>query len=95
MSDMTFEEKNRILGEFDDMCILLADGYEDALVGYIDDYNGEIRAVYDRVKCIDILMNRDGMTEEEAIEWFEYNTLGAYDGRGNNPVYLTRFEDIV
>jgi hypothetical protein len=32
-------------------------------------------------------MERDGMTEEEAIEFFEFNVVGAYVG-GGTPVYV-------
>ena len=37
-------------------------------------------------KCIDILQERDGMTFEEAVEFFEYNIYGSYMGK-HNPVY--------
>jgi hypothetical protein len=33
-------------------------------------------------------MNRDDMEEEDAIEYFEYNTRGAYVGE-NTPAFLT------
>jgi hypothetical protein len=62
---------------------LFADGFDEALLG-IDavDYI----AVYDAEKCIDILMKTSDMTREEAEEFFEYNTLGAYVGE-----YTPRF----
>ena len=43
-------------------------------------------AVYDVDKCIDILKETSGMTQQEALEWFEFNTLGAYVGE-----YTPRF----
>jgi len=33
--------------------------------------------LYDRDKCIDVLMTRDGMSHEEALDFFEYNTVGS------------------
>jgi hypothetical protein len=36
--------------------------------------------LYDTTKCIDILMKRDKMTEEEAIEFFYYNVIGSWVG---------------
>ena len=56
---------------------LFANGFDDALLG-IDmlDYI----AVYDADKCLDILMQTSDMTREEAEEYFEFNTLGAYMG---------------
>ena len=44
-------------------------------------------AIYDRNKCIDILVNRDGMSEEEAEEYFQYNVEGAWVGE-NTPMFL-------
>jgi hypothetical protein len=35
---------------------------------------------------IDILMFRDNMTVEDAIEYLEYNVFGAYVGEGT-PIY--------
>lgn len=62
---------------------LLADGLDDALIGIdMRDYV----AVYDVDKCVDILIETSGMTREEAEEYFEYNTLGAYVGE-----YTPRF----
>jgi hypothetical protein len=45
---------------------LLADGLEAALVGYTVNHHHPIVAVYDIDKCIDVLVERDGMTAEEA-----------------------------
>jgi hypothetical protein len=66
--------------------IILADGYEDAIVGIGQSFN-KYCAVYDYGKCIDILTNRDSMTYEEAVEYFEFNVVGSYIGE-NNPVFL-------
>ena len=45
--------------------------YEDALIGVTT--SGELRAVYEWGKCIEVLMMRDGMDYSGAIEMFEYN----------------------
>jgi hypothetical protein len=34
-------------------------------------------------------MKRDGMTEEEALEYFHFNVVGAYVGKFT-PVFITR-----
>ena len=65
--------------DLDDDIILLADGFEDAFIG-IGKQFVTLYAVYDRQKCIDILMQRDGMDHEEAEEYFEYNVQGAWMG---------------
>jgi hypothetical protein len=66
---------------------LLADGLEKAFVGYTVNHHHPHVAVYDVQKCIDILVERDGMTHEGAEEFLEFNTLGAYVGP-NGPIYV-------
>jgi len=71
--------------------ILLADGWEDAFVGFASYFGGNrprIIAVYDVGKMVEVAIKRDGMTEDEAAEFIEYNTLGAHAGP-NTPAYLT------
>jgi hypothetical protein len=67
---------------------LLADGFEDALIGIARRCSQPSLAVYDENKCIDILVKRDKMTWEEAVEFFEFNTLGAWVGE-NTPLFMT------
>jgi hypothetical protein len=75
---MTKEKLNEIVEEMlGDETILLADGFENAFVGVARQFNQPF-AIYDRQKCIDILM--EDMSEEEAEEYFEYNVQGAYVG---------------
>jgi hypothetical protein len=57
---------------------VLCDGLEDALVGIANRFGMEPVACYDRLKIIDIYVKRDGMTHEEADEFFEFNVIGAY-----------------
>jgi hypothetical protein len=68
---------------------LLADGFEDAFVGVVAGKLREPVACYDREKCIAVLMTRDGMAEEEAEEFFAYNTEDAWVGE-KTPVFLSR-----
>ena len=44
-------------------------------------------AVYDYEKCIQVLVERDGMTREDAEEFFDFNVVGAYVGE-NTPIFL-------
>ena len=57
--------------------------FGDAFVGVIDDSI----AVYERDKVIEVFMNRDGMSDIEAVEWFDYNVQGAYIGE-QTPLYI-------
>jgi hypothetical protein len=65
---------------------MLADGFDEAIIGL--DASGEVfRVVYDIDAIIQILINRDEMTEEDAFEAFDYNIRGAYVGLGT-PIYV-------
>jgi len=59
---------------------LMADGFDDAIVGTAERFGMHRVVLYDTTKCIDILMKRDKITEEEAIDFFYYNVLGSWMG---------------
>jgi len=70
--------------------MLKADGFDECILGIAEVWDGNERVhriVYDALKIVDVLMDRDGMTREEAIEYFEFNIDGAYYGKGT-PVFL-------
>lgn len=54
-------------------CILM-DGYDNAIVGYTLD-GDTMRAVYSHQLCVQCLMDDDGMTYEDAEDYFQYNTI--------------------
>lgn len=64
---------------------LLASGFEDAIIG-LDTSNEPFRVIYDKQIMADILQQRDGMNEEDAWEYLQYNVFGAYVGEGT-PIY--------
>jgi hypothetical protein len=66
---------DKILEWFPEDEILKADGFDDAIIGIEET---SMRLIYSISKCIEIL-SKD-MTEEEAIEYFEFNVNGAYVG---------------
>jgi hypothetical protein len=70
---------------------LLADGLEEALIGWTMNHHMPQCAVYDYQKCIEILVRRDGMTEEDADEFLSFNTLGAWVGP-SGPIYVGKPE---
>ena len=67
--------------------LITADGYDEAFLGIADRFGKEPVAVYDYDMCIQILMRDNDMDFEEALEFFEYNTIGAFID-DNQPVYL-------
>lgn len=67
--------------------------YDSAVIGYTDtpkDHwprkGGATVAVYSRRKCLDALTKVEGMPYEDAVEWYEFNTSGAWIGEGT-PVF--------
>ena len=69
---MTSEEKLLDMG-YEDVVIFKDYSYDDALIGVTEDN----RAVYDFDKMVAWLVETQGFTQDEAIEWIEYNTIRA------------------
>ncbi len=68
----------------------LADGFEDAFVGTtISAFGRKQVAIYDYDKCILILMHDNHMTEDDAIEYFDYNVMGSWIGE-ETPIYINQ-----
>jgi len=76
--------------------VMLADGLEDALIGVSLTQPGrnETLAVYDYDKCAAVLVKRDGMSYEEAYEFLDFNTVGAWMG-DETPVFLRTAKTII
>ena len=68
--------------------LVTADGFEGAFIGTCEVFGRPPLAAYDREKCLQILIERDGMDYEEADEYFEFNVAGSWVGDGT-PVYVT------
>ena len=76
--------------------MLKADGLDDALIGSSYDVaTHQQRLVYSVNKCIGILMARDGMSDVEAREYLEHNTMCAYVSQ-DQPIFVDAeyFDDI-
>ena len=59
---------------------LLMDGFEQALIGFGQRINEPLLAIYSWSEMVKVLMTRDGMSDEEAIEYISYNCQGAWVG---------------
>jgi hypothetical protein len=66
---------------------VLLDGLDDAIVGVVEEFGNGPRVLYSKLKIISILCERDHMTTEEAVEFYDYNILGLHAGE-QNPVFL-------
>ena len=66
--------------------MLFADGYDEAIEGVT--WDGErTRVVYSVEKILNILMEKDEMTYDEASEYFDFNIAGSNMGV-YTPLYL-------
>lgn len=60
--------------------VLKADGFDDAIIGVCADFNTPVRLIYSVKKSLEILIKRDKMKYEDALEYFNFNVSGAYVG---------------
>ena len=67
--------------------MLFADGYDDAIIGYTD---GGV-AVYSIESIIMIMVTKEEMTHEDALDHFYYNVSGAYVGE-YTPIFVHDLE---
>lgn len=77
-----------------ELLFMTEEAFDKAIIGVIeheDVHSGKmVKAVqYDHAKVIEVNMEM-GMTEEEALEFFDYNQAGAYVGE-QTPIY--KYED--
>ena len=82
-------ETLQFVDDYADGAVLFT-GFEEAILGITLSNHAVEEAVvaYDYHKCIDILM-QDGMTEEEAVEYFDFNVIGTYAGP-RTPIFIER-----
>ena len=59
----------------------------DGLDNSIEGYDKDGRIIYNMNNIVETLMQRDGMTYEEALEFYDFNIEGAYMGE-YTPIFL-------
>lgn len=67
---------NEITEAYPEDSFLTADGFDEAIIG-VDE--NSMKVIYSVKKCLEILQAQ-GMDETDAIEYFNYNSMGAYVG---------------
>lgn len=65
--------------------LLLADGFDDCILGIGEQFTKTF-VVYDKGKVLQALV-RQGMSPDEAQEYFNFNIVGAYVGE-HTPAFL-------
>lgn len=73
------------IDEFADGAIVF-DGCDEAIAGYATRINLEPVVVYSYKLLVEVFI-KQGMTEDEAIEWVDYNIVGSWVGE-RTPVIL-------
>jgi len=74
---MSKELLENIADYYQEKEILKADGFDEAVIGIEE---SSMRLIYSVGKCIEILMIRDEMSLEDALDYFRYNVSGSYVG---------------
>ena len=70
--------------EYEDVIIFSNPDYASAFIGVSEDNS----AVYDYDKMVKYLMDKDDMTDIEAIEFVEYNTIRSLPYFENAPIII-------
>jgi hypothetical protein len=73
-----------IYDKYPDEQFVSADGFDDAILGVDDD---KMIIVYSTKKVLNILMEVDEMSYEDALEHFYYNIKGSYVGE-KTPLFI-------
>lgn len=67
---------------------VILDGLDDAIIGIVEDFHGR-RILYSKDKILQILQERDSMTESEAEEFYDFNIIGLYASELNAVFLVT------
>jgi len=71
---------------------LWPDGLDDAFIGLAHRCGQPVLAAFSMKRCVEVLMKRDGMTFEEALEFLDFNTFDAWLGDGT-PVWIADLDE--
>ena len=66
--------------------MLKVDGFDDCVIGSCHRFGSDPLLAYDAEKMI-VQLASDGMSQEEAMEYFDFNIIGAWVGEGT-PVFI-------
>lgn len=82
--------------KLDQICIdhpdmMIMNGFDDCIIGVCYRFGQEPILAYDVSKIIDTLMG-DGMSEDEALEYYNFNQIGAWIG-DTTPCFVEPLEE--
>ena len=79
---------------FEGLLFLSEREFDAAILGVAERIGMSPIVAYDTAKIIDILCERDGMEDDEALEYFEFNIAGAYVG-DRTPIFIAQIHSIL
>ena len=79
--------RETIAEDYPDLLVLEPNYFDKAIIGMVQRI-GLDAICYDRDKVIEILMEEEGMSFDDAIEHFEYNIIGSWVG-DSTPLFLS------
>ena len=94
---MSEEGENKRLVEFLAQCAelnpnaLLFEGVDPCIVGFGNQFTKESVFIYDDLKMVEHLMEKDDMSADEAMDYLSFNTWGSWMG-DNTPIVIRTFE---
>lgn len=98
MSDASTEQPDPVSAElrefvdtFGDDEVIIYHGYDDAVIGLGYQHTRGPVLIYDYDLIIAALM-RDGMSEDDAIEFYDFNVAGTWAGERTPVIMNARFE---
>ena len=71
--------------------MMQADGFDLAIIGIAERIGMKPCLAYSYEQCVEILKQETKMSEEEAIEYMEFNVCGAYVGE-QTPIFVREVE---
>lgn len=78
--------RDEIAENYPELLVMDPDYFDDAIVGVVTRIGLEA-VCYDTNKVLEILMEQEGLTEEDAMEHMSYNMKGSWVGE-YTPVFL-------
>lgn len=77
--------------EFREGEMLVMDGFDDCVAGVVETFGRPPVVCYDKAAVLRKL-EADGMDPDEALEWFDFNIIGAWCGE-TTPCFITTSGD--
>ena len=90
---MRRKDADRLLIENEESALFM-DGFDYAIIGVGRQHSKQMLVVYSREKCIEVLVKTQGMTHEEAEEYFSFNCECAWVGEGTPMIVTTEVGDV-